>query len=324
MPRPELSFHTAGARYAYEGSYIIVNQAYVQYIPPVPLAPISSTILTSSASSFATPKPIPAPLPILFVHGGGLTGATWESTPDRRPGWAMLASRRPHSRPVYLIDTVDSGRSQKCPDSLRNAATEHRTAREVWQRFRMGPPDAFGKGVDAGPGNGMELKVFDDGQFPVAAFDALVGTQSARRRGEEQYVAEMRGLQDAIREIGRCQIVAHSNGAAVSVAALADDQGVAALVESLVLVEPGVPMREGEDAVPVGVRMMTVWGSFIGLDQRWVGIVRMWEKLLGEKHEVLKLEECGIRGCSHFPMSDSNSAEVFEKVMSWLQPSGGD
>lgn len=33
-------------------------------------------------------------LPVLFWHGGGMTGATWEETPDGRPGWHEYFMRR--------------------------------------------------------------------------------------------------------------------------------------------------------------------------------------------------------------------------------------
>lgn len=28
-----------------------------------------------------------SPYPILFIHGGFMTGVCWEDTPDGRPGW---------------------------------------------------------------------------------------------------------------------------------------------------------------------------------------------------------------------------------------------
>ena len=31
-------------------------------------------------------------LPVLLVHGGGMTGSNWETTPDGRPGWLHLST----------------------------------------------------------------------------------------------------------------------------------------------------------------------------------------------------------------------------------------
>ncbi|MGF7161855.1 hypothetical protein FHS85_003496 [Rhodoligotrophos appendicifer] len=49
------------------------EQAYVQYFIP-------------AERRFETP--------LLLVHGGGLTGACWETTPDGRPGWLTSSLRQ--------------------------------------------------------------------------------------------------------------------------------------------------------------------------------------------------------------------------------------
>jgi len=36
------------------------------------------------------------PIPIALWHGGGLTGASWETTPDGRAGWSGQSGERPH------------------------------------------------------------------------------------------------------------------------------------------------------------------------------------------------------------------------------------
>ena len=73
-------------------SHIVINQAYVQYIPPI--GPGSTQDSTT-----------PSSVPILFVHGGALTGTMWESTPDRRPGWVVR--HRVDLRIVSMSWTVD-------------------------------------------------------------------------------------------------------------------------------------------------------------------------------------------------------------------------
>lgn len=47
--------------------------------------------------------------PMLMIHGGGLTGAMWETTPDGRPGWQMYFLKAGHD--VYTADTVERGRA---------------------------------------------------------------------------------------------------------------------------------------------------------------------------------------------------------------------
>ena len=290
MPRPQTSFHTKGERYNHNDSYIVVNQAYVQYIPPV-----------TTSSTGESPG-----LPVLFVHGGGLTGASWEATPDRRPGWALLAIRSPYLRPVYLIDAVDSGRSQQCPVSLRSAPLEHRTAEEMWQRFRFGDPQDFNS-------DSARAVLYNEAQFPIESYDALVAGQSARRRGHEQYQAEIRGLRDAIKEIGECQIIAHSNGAATTHVAL-QDLTVAKLVDKFVMIEPGFPATS--EVMPLSTRTLVVLGDYLERYDFWEDLLRQWKSVI--EPESLRLPDEGIRGNSHFPMSDRNSEQVFGRIAKWL------
>ena len=47
--------------------------------------------------------------PLILAHGGGLTGVTYETTPDGRPGWQMAFLRAGHD--VYVTDAVERGRS---------------------------------------------------------------------------------------------------------------------------------------------------------------------------------------------------------------------
>ena len=51
-------------------------------------------------------------LAVVFMHGGGLSGSMWETTPDGRPGWSRLFLEAGH--PVYVIDGVERGRAGWC------------------------------------------------------------------------------------------------------------------------------------------------------------------------------------------------------------------
>src|ERR1700709_2464528 len=76
---------TSEREYDPNGTYL-VESAYVQYfLPAVP--------------RYRTPR--------VLMHGGGLTGAQWEDTPDGRPGWLqrLLEARIA----VYVVDNVERG-----------------------------------------------------------------------------------------------------------------------------------------------------------------------------------------------------------------------
>ncbi len=53
---------------------------------------------------YRIPEDLRHPFPIVLVHGGGVHGATWFSTPDGRPGWAQYFLRQGYA--VYVVDQV--------------------------------------------------------------------------------------------------------------------------------------------------------------------------------------------------------------------------
>ena len=53
------------------------------------------------------------PYPVLLWHGGGMTGAHWESTPDRRTGW--LTRFLEAGFDVVVCDAVERGRASWSP-----------------------------------------------------------------------------------------------------------------------------------------------------------------------------------------------------------------
>ncbi|KAF7188142.1 putative secreted lipase [Pseudocercospora fuligena] len=283
MPAPRVSFFTAGTRTSYGESYIIASQCYVQYVPPRNDAETADTV------------------PLLFVHGGGLTGSQWESTPDRRPGWAALASQE--GRHVYIMDGVDSDRSQRAPDSVREAEVEYRDAKQIWDRFRFGPLDGWD-----------ERKPFDDSAFPVEYLDQLVATQAGRRRTADEI--EAKGIVDVVRELAvnsRVDVVAHSNGAMLLSKAL--DQ-IADLLRNIVFVEPGP--KTDATALLEEPKTLVVWGEYIEGHAMWTPLKSAME---GANVEELLLPNVGVRGNSHFPMSDQNSDKVWKQISHWLESS---
>jgi pimeloyl-ACP methyl ester carboxylesterase len=284
MAPPKVSFFTPGRRLPHDDSYIIVDQSYVHYTPPA----------VSHVEN-------PSHLPILFIHGGGLTGAIWESTPDLRPGWAPLAASAGYM--VYILDTVDSGRSARAPDSIRTGLVEHRTAKQVWTRFRLGSAEKFD-----------ERSLFEGSQFPIEAFDALLAGQATRRRTNDE--VEMKGIIDVIKIIGPCQVIAHSHGCALLLDALAS---MPDYIQKMALIEPGGTSIASKIAPKI--KTLVVWGDYVDVHDAWPAIAAPFDRI--SSAEVWRLPELGIKGNTHFPMADLNSGEIFEKVLGWLEERTG-
>ena len=51
-------------------------------------------------------------LPVLLVHGGGMTGSNWETTPDGRNGWLYHFLEAGFA--TYVIDNTERGRAGWC------------------------------------------------------------------------------------------------------------------------------------------------------------------------------------------------------------------
>jgi hypothetical protein len=96
---------------------IVAGQMYVQYV------------------RLTEPK---AAAPLLLWHGGGLTAATWETTPDGRLGWQMFFLHAGFH--TYVSDAVERGRASFAPFPQIYAEVPYfRTAKEAWEdTFRFG------------------------------------------------------------------------------------------------------------------------------------------------------------------------------------------
>ena len=74
----------------------------------------------------------------MLWHGGGLTGVTWETKPDGKPGWQMFFLNAGHD--VYVSDAVERGRASwaRYPEIFKTEPL-FRTKKEAWEVFRIGP-----------------------------------------------------------------------------------------------------------------------------------------------------------------------------------------
>ena len=110
---------------------------------PVRIDPNGTTWLGQMYVQYAVPV-APAPLPVLFWHGGSLTGATWETTPDGREGWYAQFLRL--GWPCYVVGCGGAGPGRlgaarpafRRPRPAANRAGQlhpvpHRPARARWQ-----------------------------------------------------------------------------------------------------------------------------------------------------------------------------------------------
>ena len=99
-------------------------------------------------------------MPLLLWHGGGLSGVTWETKPDGKPGWQQFFLNAGYD--VYVSDAVERGRASwaRYPEIFKSEPF-FRPKKEAWELFRIGPSYEVGGKREA----------FEGEQFPVEAFD---------------------------------------------------------------------------------------------------------------------------------------------------------
>ncbi|HKA70940.1 MAG TPA: hypothetical protein VKE26_03995 [Xanthobacteraceae bacterium] len=277
---------------------IMTGQMYVQYLIP--------RIIRGPA--------------VIMVPGSGHTGATYESTPDGREGWATYFAR--NNFPVFIVDHAGRARSGFDPTPINRAKAESSAAampefplatrERAWSFFRVGSsyPTPY-------PGT----------QFPVEALDQyfsqlVPNTESTLAGGGANTVAALAALAD---RIGPAVVIVHSQSGAYGMDLVRQhSDNVAAFVN----VEGNcVPATADEITKTFSkVPMLSVWGDFSegapgpNGDTRRNGCIGTINaiKSAGGKAKFLLLPEAGQKGNSHMLMMDKNNLQIADMIMNWI------
>jgi pimeloyl-ACP methyl ester carboxylesterase len=242
---------------------------------------------------------------VVLVHGGGLTGACWETTPDGRDGWYPALARA--GWPTYVVDTVERGRAGWCPlPGYTDSQPLLRSEEESWAVFRIGPAERY-----------AARETFPGSLFPVAALPELTRQQVPRWTTTTD--ASVAALTELARRLGRCVLVGHSQGGGIAARAAREAAGA---VVGLVLLEPhGLPEPDGT-AEPVP--QLLVSGDYLletnlyrELESRWLEY-RQNTVVAGATVDRLDLPREGLGGNSHMLMMDLNSDVVARLVQQWI------
>jgi pimeloyl-ACP methyl ester carboxylesterase len=258
-----------------------------------------------------------AKYPLLLVHGGGLTGVTWETKPDGDPGWQMFFLKAGHD--VYIGDAMERGRASwaRFPEIYTTPPT-FVIKKIAWETFRIGP---FGS-YQTDPAARTALPGV---LFPTAHFDQFA------KQMVPMWGSNGPGIQAAydalVQKICPCVVIVHSQGGnfGFTMARNAPDK-----IKALVAIEPsGSPDPDKVDVAPVkAVPHLVVWGDFMEGYDRWLEIQRnvaKYEDALRRQGGVVDhvdLPKVGIKGNSHMMMMDRNSDGVAAVVQAWFEKQG--
>jgi hypothetical protein len=254
-----------------------------------------------------------AKYPLLMWHTGGITGASWETKPDGKPGWMQYFLKRGHD--VYVSDAVERGRAtfQRFPEIYKSEPV-YRDKREGWEIFRIGPPGSYA--TDPG-----RRQAHEGQKFPIKVFDTLQMQMAPRWTTTEK--ATQAAYDALVQKVCPCVIMAHGQAGNFAFrAALANPEKV----KGIVAIEPAFAPKPDHPEIPrlKGIPHLFVWGDYLDTHPVWVDHVRELRlyygalKSHGSKAEWFDLPMAGIKGNSHMVMMDRNSDEVAARVQNWF------
>lgn len=305
---------------------------------PVALLPDGQTIHGDHAYvQYQIPKSAKK-YPLVLWHGGGQFSKTWESTPDGRDGYQNIFLRRSFS--TYIIDQPHRGRAGRSTTSgTINAVPGPGPTGEqgIFIRFRIGLWPNYFPGVQFSR-NPEALNQWWRQQTPdTAPANNDVVTDPAAA---------------LFNKIGPAVLVTHSASGILgwitgtktnNVRGIASYEPVGWVFPEGAVPAP-IPTLGGNisgNAIPVAdfkkltkFPIQVIWGDFIpAIDQPnptpgidiWRGRLEMSRKFVqaindaGGNAELLHLPDVGVRGNTHFPMSDLNNVKIADLLSSWLR-----
>jgi pimeloyl-ACP methyl ester carboxylesterase len=272
-----------------------VEHAYVQYFLP------------------ARPR---GAVPLLLWHGGGLTGASFETTPDGRPGWLNYFLRQGWD--TYNADAVERGRSGFASPDVFAGDPIFLTKTDPYERFRIG----------AGAGSYSESsagrKPLPGNQFPMEGYDNFTRQLVPRWLSTDDAVTA--AYVALIDKVCPCVLVVHSQGGLYAFRAA---QARPDKVKAIVAVEPAGFGYADKAAALKDIPILAVYGDYFDVDKRWATIrdngMKFYEAIgkAGGSVKVVNLPQLGIRGNSHMLIMDRNNLEIAALIQNWLAEQKG-
>ncbi|MFZ0837638.1 MAG: esterase [Xanthobacteraceae bacterium] len=253
--------------------------------------------------------------PLLLWHGGGLTGASFETTPDGREGWLNMFIRKGWD--VYISDAVERGRSGFASPDIWKGEPVFLNATDPFERFRIGA----GQGsYDPDP---AKRRVLPGNQFPVEAYDQFMKQVVPRWLSTDDAIVA--AYTELVDKICPCVILFHSQGGAFGfkVAQARPDK-----VKAIVAVESAGAGQVDRAGALKDTPVLMLFGDNIDKDARWTAYHKTdldyaaAVRAGGGSVDVIELPDQGITGNSHMLIMDRNNAQIADLIQKWLVSKG--
>ena len=308
------SFHVGG-RIAEVSGKEVRTIVRVPGGPPSKLDPNGQFQVEQMYVQYFLPKNRKGKLPLLMWHGGGLTGATYESTPDGREGWLNMFIR--YGWDTYLSDAVERGRSGF-------ASPDVWSGEPIFLNYRT-PTSASASATGEGSWNAdpAKRKVLPGSQFPVDAYDNYM--KQTCRAGSRPTTpcspATSRWSTGCARACCWCTARAASSASRPPKRGPTRSRRSS---RSNRRARASSPRRRKLKDTPV----LMVFGDYVDQHPRWAAYKKIDTeyanavKAAGGTVDWINLPDIGIKGNSHMLMQDKNNAEIAEVIQKWLVGKG--
>ena len=274
---------------------------------------------------------------LVFLHGFGQSGKTWETTPDGRDGFQNIFLAKGYK--TYIVDEPRRGRAgnSTVPAELKAIPQD-----QLWyDNFRIGQWPNYYDNVafprdEASRTQFLQQITPDTGKFDTKVVaDAMVAVME--RTGESILITHSAGG-------GPGWLTAAHSDKVKGVIALEPGtfpfpKGEAPKAEATTSPFPAAGMEVSEEDFQklLKIPMAVYFGDNIitgdkpdkhwGLDN-WrvrLNLAKKWEAVM-KKHggdvQVIVLPEIGIKGNTHFLMADLNNKEVANVMEKWMKDKG--
>jgi pimeloyl-ACP methyl ester carboxylesterase len=276
-------------------------------------------------------------LSLVFWHGHGQSGKTWETTPDGREGFQNIFLRRRF--PVYLIDQPRRGRAAR---GIQSMAITDTPDEQLWFGiFRLGAWPNFYPGVQFSR-NPEVLNQFFRQMVPnTGPYDAQINIEAVSalfdRVGPGVLITHSQsggpGWRTAIRNTNVRAVVSFEPGGdfpfpegeappPLTLGAREVRPPAVPLSEFMKLTKIPIVIYYGDNipAKPSANPGQEQWRVFLEMARRWRDAVNK----RGGNVTLVHLPGVGVRGNTHFPMSDMNNLEIADLMSKFLKEKGLD
>lgn len=266
-------------------------------------------------------------VPLILVHGAGLTGNSYDTTPDGRMGWYEYFVRK--AFPTYVVDQVGRGRSGFSQAVFNNVGSGRINPSKLPKISRMADLHAVWINFRIGPKEGVSYK---ETQFPINAISefskmSIADLSASLDTPNPNYKA----LATLAKKLHGAVLIGHSQSGhyPLESALLAPDY-----VKGMVVLEGSCAPRTFDDkdfAIFSKIPLLVIYGDYLqsstelpfgdSWQQRYDKCKIFVDEVNnhGGNAEIVHLPQKGLHGNSHMFMMDKNNLEVADIIINWVK-----